>query len=60
VKDRAATNPIKYQPWLSPFNPQVLGTLRGKINQFTDGNGTILTPKTVPTSTQAPFTYITG
>ncbi len=34
--------------WLSPFKPRVLGGLRGKINQFTDGSGTTLTPKRQP------------
>ncbi len=39
--------------WLSPFEPRVLGGLRGKINQFTDGDGTTLTPKRQPKITRS-------
>lgn len=60
MKITPVTSTNKYQPWMSPFPPQVLGTLRGKINQFTDPTGTILTPKQIPKSTAVPFTYISA
>lgn len=31
--------------WLSPFEVKVMGGLRSKMNQFSDGSGTTLTPK---------------
>ncbi len=34
--------------WSSPFMPLVRGGLRGKINQYSDPSGNILTPKQPP------------
>lgn len=36
------------EPWLTPFEPKVLAGLRGLINQYADGTGTILVPKQLP------------
>jgi hypothetical protein len=52
------------EPWLTPFNPQVMGGLRGMINQYADGKTTILTPKQVPVmekydSAWQPFEQVT-
>lgn len=45
-------------PWVTPFDPRVLGGLRGMINQFADSTGTILTPKHQPVRNITPFGYI--
>lgn len=45
-------------PWLSPFTPQIRGGLRQQINQFTDADGTILTPKKLPTRSSQEYSYI--
>lgn len=46
--------------WLTPFDPKVLGGLRGQVNQYADTTGTILTPKQKPSiAARQSFSYIT-
>jgi hypothetical protein len=47
------------EPWLTPFDPQVLGGLRPDMNQYADGKSTILTPKRRPTQNVETYSYIT-
>ncbi len=47
------------EPWLTPFDPKVLGGLRAMMNQNDDGFSTILTPKRRPTQNVQTYCYIT-
>ncbi len=55
------SSPIQHpgEPWLTPFDPKVLGNLRPKINQYADGRTTILTPKKSPRNVVNPAEAIT-
>lgn len=44
--------------WLTPFDPKVLGGLRGKMNQFADSSSTIITPKRRPIIKRSPDGHI--
>lgn len=47
-----------HRVWLQPFEPKVMGGLRGMMNQNTDPTTTILTPKKRAGSKSEDFGYI--
>jgi hypothetical protein len=45
-------------PWLRPMETKILGGLRSKISQFSDGQQNTLVPRQEPSIQRKSFTYV--